>query len=154
MKNYFFATHLTFRPLIRTAPRFKNVLIRLLRRSNILYFPNSSPRRSPACSRTSLTRIIDFFALISFSTHSYSNRNFLLGVFSRTKRFLQTTVHFLKAPNAPVDNKVDTNRYIFWLPEKWLHLHGIFWSEPIPSSKISESKIPASLMHPPQIRES
>ena len=30
--------------------------------------------------------------------------------FSRTKRFLQTTVHFLKAPNAPVDNKVDTNR--------------------------------------------
>ena len=74
--------------------------------------------------------------------------------FSCTKSFLQTTVYFLKAPNTPVDNKVDTNRYIFWLPEKWLHLHGIFWSEPIPSSKISESKIPASLMHPPQIRES
>ena len=74
--------------------------------------------------------------------------------FSRTKCFLQTTVHFLKAPNAPVGNKVDTNRYIFWFPEKRLHSHGIFWSEPIPSSKISESKIPASLMHPPQIRES
>ena len=73
---------------------------------------------------------------------------------SRTKRFVQTTFHFLKAPNAPANNKVDTNRYIFSLPEKWLHLHGIFWSEPIPSSKISESKIPASLMHPPQIRES
>ena len=73
---------------------------------------------------------------------------------SRTKRFVQTTFHFLKAPNAPANNKVDTNRYIFSLPEKLLHLHGIFWSEPIPSSKISESKIPASLMHPPQIRES
>ena len=71
MKNYFFATHLTFRPLIRTAPRFKNVLIRLLRRSNVLYFPNSSPRRSPACSRTSLTRI-DFLPSFSFSIHSYS----------------------------------------------------------------------------------
>ena len=71
MKNYFFATHLTFRPLIRTAPRFKNVLIRLLRRSSVLYFPNSSPRRSPACSRTSLTRI-DFLPSFSFSIHSYS----------------------------------------------------------------------------------
>ena len=41
---------------------------------------------------------------------------------SRTKCVLQTTVHFLKAPNATVDSKVDTNRYISWLPEKWLHL--------------------------------
>ena len=45
-----------------------------------LYFPDSSPRRSPACSRTSLTRI-DFLASISSSTHSYSNRNFLFGLF-------------------------------------------------------------------------
>ena len=73
---------------------------------------------------------------------------------SRTKCVLQTTVHFLKAPNAPVDSKVYTNQYISWLPEKWLHLHDIFWSEPIPPTKISESNIPASLMHSPQIRES
>ena len=150
MKNYFFATHLNFRPPIRTASRLKNVFIRWPRRSNFLYFPNSSPSRSPACSRTSLTRI-DFLASISSSTHSYSNRNFLFSPFFRTKCVLQTTLYFLKAPNAPVDNEVGTNRYIFLLGEKWLHSLDIFWNGPIPSNTISKSRILAFSTHPPQI---
>eukprot|EP00493_Phyllostaurus_siculus_P008784 UN08893 len=45
------------------------------RASQTFIFLDSSPRRSPACSRTSLTRI-DFLAPISSSTHSYSNLAF------------------------------------------------------------------------------
>ena len=89
MKNYFFATHLTFHPPIRTASWFNNVLIRLLRRSNVLYFPDSFPKRSPACSRTSLTRII-----FSYQFHSQPIRIVIetscLVSFSRTRCVLQT----------------------------------------------------------------
>ena len=74
--------------------------------------------------------------------------------FSRTRCVLQTISYFLKAPNAPVDNEVDTNRYIFFLREKCLYLLGIFWYGPIPSKMISEWRIPDFSMHPPQIRVS
>ena len=72
--------------------------------------------------------------------------------FFRTKYVLHFI--FLKAPNAPVDNEVGTNRYIFLLREKWLHSPGIFWNGPIPSKMILKWKIPAFLMHLPQIRVS
>ena len=69
--------------------------------------------------------------------------------FSRTKYVLHFI--FLKAPNAPVDNEVGTNRYIFLLREKWLHSLDIFWNGPIPSNTISKSRILAFSTHPPQI---
>ena len=71
--------------------------------------------------------------------------------FFRTKCVLQTTLYFLKAPNAPVDNEVGTNRYIFLLREKWLLSLDIFWNGPIPSNTISKSRILAFSTHPPQI---
>ena len=45
---------------------------------------------------------------------------------------LQTTLYFLKAPNAPVDNEFDTNRYLFFASRKMVTFarHFLEWTHP------------------------
>ena len=143
----------TLRPPIATL-RLMNVFIRLPRRSNFLYFRNSTVRRSAAWFQTSLTRI-NFLASLSFSANSYSNRNFLFGIFFPHQMcswkpldiFWEFPMLFEIMKVAPVDT-------FFLLREKWLHSLGIFWNGSILSKMISKWKIPAFLMHLPQIRVS